>query len=264
MEENCIQTYFSDIKDFSLLSEEKERELAVANQKEELVIHNLRLAASIAKTYQNRGLPLEDLIQEANMGLMLAAEKYDVSTGYRFSTYAGWWIKHSLSRAIEEHSRTIRIPSHIYETYNKIEKETTRLRAELGRGPTNAEVAAAINKSEEEIRNIKGYFCDPMSIDATFGEDDDTIGSVIEDTTLESPIEYCLEFTNSEIVDKVLKTLSEKEEQIIRLTFQENMTLVEVGNRMGISHENARMVQMKALRKLRHPFRANILRSVMI
>lgn len=268
MVDNSIQAYINDIQKYNLLTEAEEKELALANTPEarnELVVHNLRLAFSIAITFQNRGISLEDLVQEANMGLIRAAEKFDVTKGYRFSTYAAWWVRQSLSKAITNHSRIIRIPAHIVEANNKIEKAIFDLRVELMRHPTNEEVGARVGKTAKEVATIRDYFTNPTSIDMTFGEDEDaTIGSVIEDTMVESPIEYCFSSENEEIIDLVLSTIPEREAKIVKLRIQEGKSLEDTSAAMGLSTERVRQLELKALRKLRHPYRAEILRSVML
>lgn len=254
-----INEYLQDIKDIELLSEEEEKTLD-AN---ELVVHNLRLATSIAKLYQNRGIDLEDLIQEANIGLMIAAKKFDTNRGCKFSTHAAWWIRQRLSKAIVNQSRSIRIPSHINEAKTKIEKAIDQLRAQLNRAPTIKEIAEKVEKTETEIENIISYFLEPVSIDSTFGDDDDnSIGSVIEDTSanFENNIYKQIE---RETLYKVLETLPERESKIIELRILQEGSLEEVGRIMGLSTERVRQLEMKALRKLRHPYRARVLRETM-
>lgn len=260
-----MEEYINYIRQYGLLDEETERQYAESGDTTSLVLHNLRLAFSIAATFQNRGVALEDLVQEANMGLIKAAEKFDINKGYRFSTYAAWWVRQALSRVITNQGRTIRIPAHVIETNSKIEKIISELRARLSRMPTDAEIGEQIGKTAKEVREIREYFVEPISIDTTFGEDDEnTIGSVIEDTNTESPIEFCISEENSEIVDMVLATIPEKEAKIIRLRIQQNLSLEEVGKIMGLTAERVRQLEMKGLRKLRHPYRAEVLRSIML
>ena len=263
-----ITAYLNDIKDYGLLSEEEEIKYATANTpeaKNELVVHNLRLAFSIAKSFQGRGVPLEDLIQEANLGLMKAVERFDASKGYRFSTYASWWIRQTLSKCIQKQSRTIRIPAHIIEAYNKIERTITELCGELGRFPSMSEVGEKVGRTAAEVEEIRGYFVEPISIDSTFGEDEDnSIASVIADENIESPIEYCLSNSDDSIVELVLSTLGEREAYVIRERIQNGKSLEEVSKALEITAERVRQIELKALRKLRHPYRAEVLRGILL
>ena len=272
--DSSIKIYMREMGQFSMLSAEKEVELAnrIAegdqSAKNELVEANLRLVVSLARHYQGCGLSYQDLIQEGNIGLIKAAEKFDVSKGFRFSTYASWWIKQALSRAIADQSRTIRIPVHMTENINKFKKTERELLSKLNREPKIKEIADAMGISEKQAKEIQSYIVEPTSLDIQVGDDDDTtIGSFIEDTHFVNPESAYIKESNGDVVNAVLDTLSDREANILRLRFgiggKKAMTLEEVGKEYGLTRERIRQIEAKALRKLRHPSRANILKECM-
>lgn len=272
--DNSIKIYMREMGQFSMLSADEEIKLAnrIAEgdqtAKNELVEANLRLVVSLARHYQGCGLSYQDLIQEGNIGLIKAAEKFDVSKGFRFSTYASWWIKQALSRAIADQSRTIRIPVHMTENINKFKKTERELLSQLNREPKIKEIANAMGISEKQAKEIQSYIVEPTSLDIQVGDDDDTtIGSFIEDTHFVNPESAYIKESNGDIVNAVLDTLSDREANILRLRFgiggKKAMTLEEVGKEYGLTRERIRQIEAKALRKLRHPSRANILKECM-
>ena len=272
--DNSIKIYMREMGQFSMLSADEEIKLAnrIAegdqSAKNELIEANLRLVVSLARHYQGCGLSYQDLIQEGNIGLIKAAEKFDVSKGFRFSTYASWWIKQALSRAIADQSRTIRIPVHMTENINKFKKTERELLSQLNREPKIKEIADAMGISEKQAKEIQSYIVEPTSLDIQVGDDDDTtIGSFIEDTHFVNPESAYIKESNGDVVNAVLDTLSDREANILRLRFgiggKKAMTLEEVGKEYGLTRERIRQIEAKALRKLRHPSRANILKECM-
>jgi RNA polymerase primary sigma factor len=240
-----------------------ERELKVV--KNRLIKANLRLVINIAKKYLNRGLSFLDLIQEGNMGLMKAAEKYDYQKGYKFSTYSTWWIRQAITRAIADYARTIRVPVHVLETMNKITKVTISLFQELGREPTLEEISVKAALPLEKVRKIMKVSNEPISIETPIGDDDSKLGDFIADPKSPSPFEELVNISCKEEIDKVLSTLTPREEKVIRMRLgigeKTDYTLEEVGDVFGLTRERIRQIEAKALRKLKHPSRRKRLES---
>ena len=269
-----VRMYLKEIGQIKLLSMEEELELAdrIANgdemAKNTLAEANLRLVVSIAKRYVGRGMLFLDLIQEGNIGLMKAVDKFDVTKGYKFSTYATWWIRQAITRAIADQARTIRVPVHMVETINKLARIQRQLTLELNREPTEDELAKKMNISVDKIRDIYKISQEPVSLETPIGEEDDShLGDFIKDERNVSPEEFATnEMLKDEIAD-VLSTLTEREEKVIRLRFGledgKSRTLEEVGQMFGVTRERIRQIEAKALRKLRHPSRSRKLKDYM-
>ena len=274
---NSLKQLFKDINEIKMLSADEEKELCkkVADgdeeAKKELVNRNLRLIISVAKHYQNCGLPLQDLIQEGTIGLMKAADKFDISKGYKFSTFASWWIRQTIGRAIAEQSRIIRVPVHITEIINKVKKAERELYIELGRIPENEEIAKKASLNLKDVQDARKYYNDVSSLDIPIGEDEsDTIGDFIEDTKFINPETQYIKQSNKETdrdaIEKVLSTLSQREQNILKLRFGlkdgKPRTLEQVGHEYNLTKERIRQIELKALAKLRAPARAAYLHEL--
>ncbi len=267
-----VRMYLKDIGKIPLLSGERETELAelasLGNKeaKNELIQANLRLVVSIAKKHIGKGMLLLDLVQEGNLGLIKAVEKFDYRKGYKFSTYATWWIRQAISRAIADQARTIRIPVHMVETIHKVSRTTRVLLQELGREPTTEEIAERLEMTPERIREILKIAQDPVSLETPVGEEEDShLGDFVEDTDTPTPSETASYSLLREQLQAVLMSLSPREAEVIRLRYGlyngRALTLEEVGQRFNITRERIRQIEAKALRKLRYPLRSKQLRD---
>ena len=267
-----VRMYLKEIGKIPLLTSEEEIELAKRMEqndeeaKRKLAEANLRLVVSIAKKYVGRGMLFLDLIQEGNLGLIKAVEKYDYRKGFKFSTYATWWIRQAITRAIADQARTIRIPVHMVETINKLIRVSRQLVQELGREPTPEEIAKVMNISEERVREILKIAQEPVSLETPIGEEDDShLGDFIEDQDVQAPADAAAFELLKEQLDDVLETLTPREKKVLKLRFGlddgRSRTLEEVGQVFGVTRERIRQIEAKALRKLRHPMRSKRLKD---
>ena len=267
-----VKMYLKDIGRVPLLSADDEIELASKMQegdeeaKKKLSEANLRLVVSIAKRYVGRGMLFLDLIQEGNLGLMKAVEKFDYQKGFKFSTYATWWIRQAITRAIADQARTIRIPVHMVETINKLTRVSRLLTQKYGREPTPAEIAKEMNVSEERVREIQKIAQDPVSLETPIGEEEDShLGDFIEDETTVTPSDSVSTTMLKETLLSVLNSLTPREEKVLRLRYGVDdgrpRTLEEVGKEFNVTRERIRQIEAKALRKLRHPSRSKHLKD---
>ena len=267
-----VRMYLKEIGKIPLLTPERETYLAeqitIGNDaaKNELIEANLRLVVSIAKRHVGKGMYFLDLIQEGNLGLIKAVEKFDYSKGYKFSTYATWWIRQAITRAIADQARTIRIPVHMVETIHKVSRTTRQLLQELGREPTTDEIAEVLNMTPEKVREIMKIAQDPVSLETPIGEEEDShLGDFVEDNDSPAPSDSASYSLLREQLCNILHTLTPREEQVIKLRFGledgRPRTLEEVGKKFEITRERIRQIEAKALRKLRHPSRSKTLKD---
>ena len=270
--EDPVRMYLKEIGKVSLLTAEEEIELAKRMElgdeeaKKKLAEANLRLVVSIAKRYVGRGMLFLDLIQEGNLGLIKAVEKFDYRKGYKFSTYATWWIRQAITRAIADQARTIRIPVHMVETINKLIRVSRQLLQELGREPTPEEIAEKMNMPVERVREILKISQEPVSLETPIGEEEDShLGDFIQDDQVPVPADAAAFELLKEQLNEVLDTLTEREQKVLRLRFGLDdgraRTLEEVGKQFSVTRERIRQIEAKALRKLRHPSRSRKLKD---
>ncbi|MGN0771823.1 MAG: RNA polymerase sigma factor RpoD [Christensenellales bacterium] len=270
--DDSVKMYLKEIGQVPLLSSEEEVELAKRmnegdmSARDKLSVANLRLVVSIAKRYVGRGMHFLDLIQEGNLGLMKAVEKFDYERGFKFSTYATWWIKQSITRAIADQARTIRIPVHMVETINKLGRVSRNLLQTLGREPSAAEIAEKMGISEEKVIEIQKIAQDPVSLEKPIGEEEDShLGDFIEDNSSVSPAEKAEAAMLREHLLQVLSTLTPREQEVLIMRYGINdsrpKTLEEVGKEFNVTRERIRQIEAKALRKLRHPNRTKKLKD---
>lgn len=275
MSDDPVKQYLKEIGNYPLLSIEEEIELAKRIENgDEAAKHilsesNLRLVVSIAKRYVGRGLSFLDLIQEGNLGLIKAVDKFDYNKGYKFSTYATWWIRQAITRSIADQSRTIRIPVHMSEIINKTYRVSRNLLQELGREPTDQELSEAMNMPIDKVREVLKISADPISLDTPIGEEDDShLGDFIKDERVMGPEESASYAVLKDQIASLLNTLTERERRVLTLRFGlkdgRSRTLEEVGREFNVTRERIRQIEAKALRKLRHPSRVKLLRGFYI
>ena len=258
-----LQIYLNEIGQIPLLSEEEEKILGEksaagdAEARQRLAEGNLRLVVSLAKHYTGRGVAIMDLIQEGNMGVMHAAEKYDHTKENRFSTYAAWWIKEAMQRAIDQQSREIRVPVHVAENMKRVQKAARDLQQSLGRDATTAEIAQKLgDKTEEEVKDIISYLQNPVSLESPVGEDgESSLGDMVEDHSGQTPEEAMDILARQEEVRELLDTLTERERQVVRMRYglgeEKPQTLEEIGSALGVTRERVRQIEARAMEKLR-------------
>lgn len=272
MSDDPVKLYLKEIGSYPLLSINEEIDLAKRIEegdslaKQILAESNLRLVVSIAKRYVGRGLSFLDLIQEGNLGLIKAVDKFDYNKGYKFSTYATWWIRQAITRSIADQSRTIRIPVHMSEVINKTYRVSRSLLQELGREPSEQEIADAMKLPVEKVREILKVSADPISLDTPIGEEDDShLGDFIKDESIMGPEDAASYSVLQDQISKLLETLTEREQRVLILRFGlkdgRTRTLEEVGKEFNVTRERIRQIEAKALRKLRHPSRARMLKG---
>ena len=270
--EDPVRMYLKEIGKVPLLSSEEEIELARKMElgdemaKQKLAESNLRLVVSIAKKYMGRGLVFLDLIQEGNLGLIKAVEKFDYRKGYKFSTYATWWIRQAITRAIADQARTIRIPVHMVETINKVTRISRQLVQELGREPLPEEIAKEMDMPVEKVRDILKVAQEPVSLESPVGEEEDShLGDFIQDENIKAPAEAASHMLLKEQLEEVMNDLTEREQQVIRMRFGledgHPLTLEQVGRYFNVTRERIRQIEAKALRKLKHPSRSKKLKD---
>lgn len=262
-----IREYKRDMSQFDMLSFAEELEAAKNHDYDKLVVHNWRLVLSMATNYLNRGLEFADLIQEGNIGLIKAAQKFDYTKGFRFCTLATWWIRQSITRALDEQSHTIALPVYISENIKKVKRTEREMTAELERAPTMNELAARLGMTEAEVTNIYSYMFDPVSLDASVKDDDDESGDFgvfFEDTSIESPEYTCEKEDTRREVEMILDTLSERESKIMKMKYFYELTNEEVAKNLGVCAERVRQLEAKARRKMRNPIRAKMLKEAIL
>lgn len=269
---DSVKLYLKQINSIPLLSAEQEQNLAERafngskQARDELVEHNLRLVVSVAKKYMGCGLSFLDLIQEGNIGLIKASEKFDPNKGFKFSTYATWWIRQTITRALSNQSRTIRIPANMAELITQIKKMTNIMTQKMGRTPTEQEIAEGLNINIEKVKVALDLSQATSSLDATITKDDDTsFGDLIADIEAKNPFEEILREDNKHLIENIINTLEKREAEVLNMRFGINhdhaYTLEEIGQHYGLSKERIRQIETKALKKMRHPMRARLLKE---
>jgi RNA polymerase primary sigma factor len=262
--ENSVGLSVKEIKEINRKMSMGETKMRRA--KKDMVEANLRLVISIAKKYTNRGLQFLDLIQEGNIGLMKAVDKFEYRRGYKFSTYATWWIRQAITRSIADQARTIRIPVHMIETINKLNRVSRQMMQDMGREPTPEELSKELDMPEDKVRKVLKIAKEPISTETPIGDDEDSsLGDFIEDTVIESPLENATEESLHFATDDILGSLTAREAKVLRMRFGIGMntdhTLEEVGKQFDVTRERIRQIEAKALRKLRHPSRSSHLKN---